>query len=163
MARNQRPDEQSERQALNRRVRAIRRSLLFGGVIGTVAFSAIAGYETNAASQNPAPVPTETQSAVQPTTSSFFANQTISGLTPSPTATATKATTTPTPATAGNVAATESAEADASATKSAKVSAAATETAEAVPTETPTPVEEAPSAPSDDAPAQVRSNSHSSS
>jgi hypothetical protein len=143
---------------LNRRVHAIRRSLLFGGVIGTVAFSAIAGYETNAASQNPAPVPTETQSTVQPTTASFFANQASSGLTPSPAATVAKAaTTTPTPATA------ETAGADARATRSAKASAAATETAEAIPTETPTPVEDAPSAPSDDAPAQVRSNSHSSS
>jgi hypothetical protein len=163
MTRNPRPDEQSERQALNRRVHAIRRSLLFGGVIGTVAFSAIAGYETNAASQNPGSVPTETQSTVQPTTASFFANQASSGLTPSPAATATKATTTPTVATGVNVAATESAGADARATRSAKASAAATETAEAIPTETPTPVEDAPPAPSDDAPAQVRSNSHSSS
>lgn len=41
--------QRPHRQLLDRRVRSVRRTMLAGGVIGTVAFSALAGYETKIA------------------------------------------------------------------------------------------------------------------
>lgn len=173
--------QRQQRVLLTRRVRAVRRSLLVGGVAGTVAFSALAGYETHTANSSSSTPPTEQAPQTQSTSAGFFAGQATSALGPAtPTATATPGVNVAATAAAranaaatataragiaaaeaadARAAATETAEADAAATETAEAEEAATETAEAMPTDTPTPVveEEAP------APPQRSSRSQSSS
>jgi hypothetical protein len=79
------------RQLLNQRIRLVRRSLLVGGVVGTVAFSALSGYETEVASSaGTDPTPAESSVTGTPATD-FFANQESTGLGAAP-PTATAAT-----------------------------------------------------------------------
>jgi len=63
---------------LDERVRSVRRWLIAGGIIGTVAFSAVAGYGTKVASSTSAatkPATAATAAVRQTATTGFFAGQ----------------------------------------------------------------------------------------
>jgi outer membrane biosynthesis protein TonB len=87
--------DRPHRRRLDRRVRAVRRSLVAGGLAGTVAFSALAAHETRTQADDPAPDGTSTAASLQASGAEFFAGQANAELA-SATATAT-ATPSPTP------------------------------------------------------------------
>ena len=68
------------RSALDGRVRSIRRTLVAGGLIGTVAFTALAGYESRVASGATNNATTIQTTQTQGDGTSIFAGQTSSGL-----------------------------------------------------------------------------------
>jgi hypothetical protein len=149
--------QRRHRVLLERRMRSVRRALLAGGVVGTVAFSVLAAYETehanNASADTSPPLPApESQLGA----ANFFTGQASAALgaasptataipsetaTPTATAAATEiASATPdanaTTSAASNAAATKTAKAAATATKSAKIEATQTAKAEAAATKT---------------------------
>lgn len=151
--------QRRHRLALDRRVRSVRRYLLAGSVIGTVAFSALAGYETRVASGNAAATQPAIQApAAQVSAANFFAGQSRAALqamsaaessalpttTPTPTQTATPnvaAAIQASQTAQANTAAAQNAQANISATQTAQANIQATETAQAIPTDTPVPTE----------------------
>lgn len=77
---------------LDRRVRAIRRSLIAGGLVGTVAFTALAGYESKIANGAAGTQTASVATTNQTNAANMFTGQESTGVStakPSPTATAT--------------------------------------------------------------------------
>jgi hypothetical protein len=68
------------RRALDGRVRSIRRTLIAGGLIGTVAFTALAGYESRAASGATTSAATTQTTQTQSDGTSIFTGQANAGL-----------------------------------------------------------------------------------
>jgi len=145
------------RRRLDSRVRAVRRWLLAGGVIGTVAFSGLAGYETKVASGADSGARTAASASVtQAAGSGFFADQASPSLGAASPTTAT-ATATVTPTATATPATTPQAT-----TASATATATTIATTTTVPTVAPTSVAAPPTAPSSDVPPQTQSRTHSS-
>lgn len=74
--------QRHRRLLLDQRVRAVRRHFLAGGVIGTVAFSALVGYATKGtATSNPTSTPVTETATTQSDAANFFSGQANTRLT----------------------------------------------------------------------------------
>lgn len=73
-------DVSRRRGVLDGRVRSIRRTLVAGGLIGTVAFTALAGYESHIASGATNASSTTAASQTQGDGTNFFSGQSSSGV-----------------------------------------------------------------------------------